>query len=44
MMEWLNYRKRIAQLPEQRFPRKSDIYVFPFSRLVVTFSLLEMLL
>ena len=34
--------KRIAQLPEQGFPRKSDI--FPFTRLVVTFCLLEMLL
>ena len=41
LSEWLDYRKRIAQLPEQSFPRKSD--VFPFTRLVVTFCLLEML-
>ena len=30
LSEWLNYWKCIAQLLEQAFPRKSD--VFPFTR------------
>ena len=28
LSEWLNYRKRIVQISEQAYPRKSDLFPF----------------